>query len=222
MRQSNLKRLADTMAHVATIPAYLFYLAKASLLGHGRAYAGLSQLASRWEGLLGIYLRRALFRRVIAHLGHDVVISYGTLLNRRSIEIGDNVYIGGYSVLGDVRVGKNALIADQVIIPSGSGQHGIRRLDIPMRDQPGEIRVIRLGEDCWIGSNAVVMADVGDHSIVAAGAVVTTKVAPYKIVAGNPARVIGDRREMESGKSQSPDGVGLAALAGHLGRPADG
>ena len=148
MRRSNLKRAADAMAEVATIPTYLLYRAKASLMGHGRAYAGLSQAASRWEGMLGIYLRRAHFRRVIAHLGHDVVISYGTLLNRRSIEPGDNVYIGGYSVLGDVRVGKNTLIADQVMIPSGSGQHGIRRLDVPMRDQPDEFKVIRLGEDC--------------------------------------------------------------------------
>jgi len=222
MWRSILKWVADAVAAAATSPTYLLYLAKSRLMGHGRAYVSLSQKASRWEGMLGIYLRRALFRRVIAHLGHDVVISYGTLLNRRSIELGDNVYIGGYSVLGDVRVGKNTLIADQVMIPSGSGQHGIRRLDVPMRDQPGELRVIRLGEDCWIGSNAVVLADVGSHSIVAAGAVVTTEVAPYTIVAGNPARVIGDRRDLARESPPSPDRVALASISGHFERAGDG
>lgn len=196
IKRSTVKRIAAAAAVAATTPTYVFYMMKAGLIGHGRAYAGLSQKASRWEGTLGIYLRRALFCRVIAKMGRDVVISYGTLLNRRSVELGDNVYIGGYSILGDVRVGKHTLIADHVTIPSGAGQHGIRRLDVPVRDQPGQTQVIRIGEDCWIGSNAVVMADVGRQCIVAAGAVVTSKVDDYKIVAGSPARVIGDRREV--------------------------
>ena len=42
------------------------------------------------------------------------------------------------------------------------------------------------------------MANVGQHCVVGAGSVVTKPVEDYKIVAGNPAVVIGDRREKAS------------------------
>lgn len=48
----------------------------------------------------------------------------------------------------------------------------------------------------WIATNATVVGPcvIGEHAVVAAGAVVTHDVAPYEIVAGNPARVIGSAR----------------------------
>jgi acetyltransferase-like isoleucine patch superfamily enzyme len=51
---------------------------------------------------------------------------------------------------------------------------------------------VRIGRDCWIGTNALVMkgAQLGDGSVVAAGAVVTSEVPPRTLVAGIPARVI--------------------------------
>lgn len=50
----------------------------------------------------------------------------------------------------------------------------------------------RIGRFCSISARSIVMPGitVGDHSIVAAGAIVTRDVAPRSIVAGNPARVI--------------------------------
>jgi acetyltransferase-like isoleucine patch superfamily enzyme len=57
-----------------------------------------------------------------------------------------------------------------------------------------------LEDGCYIGVNAIVLPSVcvGTCAIVAAGAVVTKNVAPYAIVAGVPARVIGDVRELKS------------------------
>jgi acetyltransferase-like isoleucine patch superfamily enzyme len=56
---------------------------------------------------------------------------------------------------------------------------------------------IEIGDDVWIGANAVIVPDVkiGSHAIIAAGAVVTRDVPEYAIAAGVPARTIGDRRE---------------------------
>lgn len=54
---------------------------------------------------------------------------------------------------------------------------------------------VTIGHDVWIGHGAIVLAgrSVGTGAVVAAGAVVTRDVAPYTIVAGNPARVVRSR-----------------------------
>jgi phosphonate metabolism protein (transferase hexapeptide repeat family) len=56
-----------------------------------------------------------------------------------------------------------------------------------------------IGHDVWIGHGAIVLPGrtVGTGAVIAAGAVVTKDVAPYTIVAGNPARVI--RRRFPAG-----------------------
>jgi virginiamycin A acetyltransferase len=56
-----------------------------------------------------------------------------------------------------------------------------------------------IGNDVWIGQNAVILPGVriGDGAIIAANAVVATNVAPYTIVGGNPARLIRRRFDEE-------------------------
>ena len=52
-----------------------------------------------------------------------------------------------------------------------------------------------IGHDVWVGHGAIILPGrtIGTGAVVAAGAVVTKDVAPYAIVAGNPARVIRQR-----------------------------
>jgi len=58
-------------------------------------------------------------------------------------------------------------------------------------------RGIRIGRDVWVGANAGITdgVSIGDHAVVAMGAVVTRDVPDWAIVAGVPAVVLGDRRE---------------------------
>ncbi len=77
-------------------------------------------------------------------------------------------------------------------------QHNFDRTDIPMSEQgASDRRPVIVESDVWIGQNAIVMPGltIGHGSIVAAGAVVTRDVPPYSIVAGIPARIIGNRSE---------------------------
>jgi acetyltransferase-like isoleucine patch superfamily enzyme len=68
-------------------------------------------------------------------------------------------------------------------------------------DDPGSPREVRIGDDVWIGTRAVVLggADVGNGAIIGAAAVVAAKVPDYAVVAGNPARVVGWARPTHRG-----------------------
>ena len=54
---------------------------------------------------------------------------------------------------------------------------------------------MEIGNDVWIGMNAMILSGVkiGDGAVVGAGSVVTKDVEPYAVVAGNPAREIRKR-----------------------------
>lgn len=189
------KIMARGLANLIVVPVCIGFLIQAVCLGRIRACTAVTERAARWPGVLGEYMRAALLKRVLGRVGKDVVVSFGTIFSKPYAEIGDGVYLGTYCMLGDVRIGNDTLIADLVCIPSGPAQHGFDTLDRPIKQQPGELRTVHIGCDGWIGSHAIIMADVGDHCIVAAGSVVTKPVPDYAIVAGNPARPIGDRRE---------------------------
>ena len=90
---------------------------------------------------------------------------------------------------------RDVLIGSVVSIMHGNRQHGIARLDRPVREQPGEWPLVTIGEDSWIGDHAVVMFNVGRHCVVAAGAVVTKPVPDYAIVAGCPAEIVRYRNQ---------------------------
>ena len=84
-----------------------------------------------------------------------------------------------------ITMGDNMMIGDQVTIYD---------TDFHRIDEGSEPRVaaVTIGDNVWLGRGATVLPGVtiGDHSIVAAGAVVTKDVAARTVVAGNPARVV--------------------------------
>jgi virginiamycin A acetyltransferase len=190
--QRVLRYSVAQMADLLTLPVWYSYQLQACLVGPARACLTISKQAAAWSGPSSDFLRRSLYRRILAGMGNDVTIGMGTVISKPTLTLGDMVYIGTFCSLGDAYVGAYTMVADHVSIISG--QHGLAA-DTRMRDQPDSYRRVTIGADCWVGARAVVMADLGDHVVVGAGSVVTKPVAAYAIVAGNPARPIGDRRE---------------------------
>jgi maltose O-acetyltransferase len=109
------------------------------------------------------------------HIGERSVINHGCLLDGRRFPI----WIGS-----DTSIGPEA-----AILTLG---HDPRSLDFADRGGP-----VTIGDHVWIGYRAILLPGVtiGDGSVVAAGAVVSRHVAPFTIVAGNPARTIGHRSD---------------------------
>ena len=96
---------------------------------------------------------------------------------------------------GGIRIGADTMLAANCYVGGGRyDPHG--SCEIPMSQQELPARGVVIEEDCWLGAGAVVIdgVRVGKGSVVAAGAVVTRDVPAYSIVAGIPARPVGQRR----------------------------
>jgi len=194
-RDSPLRRAFDLIADLLVAPYTLSYRIRRRMIGRERAYLELSERAAGWPGMRGQRMRRALHRRMGTPIGEAVILHYGVVLERPPLSIGRMSAVGHYANLQHVSIGDNALISDFVVIVDGRRQHNIDRLDIPINEQGGIVAQTRIGDDVLIGAHSTILADVGDHCVVGAGSVVLDPVPPYMIVAGNPARVIGDRRD---------------------------
>src|SRR5665213_2074870 len=141
-----------------------------------------------WEGLRLFYLRRYL-----ASLGPGSGVQMGCrFLNGRKVSIGlRNVVNFGCLFDGrkfriqtgdDVSIGPEATILTLGHDPQSP----------EFADRGGDVII---GNRVWIGYRALILPGVkiGEGAVVGAGAVVTKDVEPFAIVAGNPARKIGER-----------------------------
>lgn len=190
-----VKALANGVATALVTPAVGCFRLGALLLGRERAFPGWSQAFALIPGLTGVYLRRAFYRFVLPRCGEGVCLNFGTVLSHPTAAIGCNAYVGHYCVVGDVTLEDDVLLGSQVSVINGGGQHGIERLDVPIREQPGKRPRIAIGRDTWIGDRALVLADVGKHCVIGAGAVVTKPIPDYAIAVGVPARVVRYRNQ---------------------------
>lgn len=135
----------------------------------------------------------------LAYLSGDLTIGADCSVNpfavvRGEIRMGDGVRIGAHtSILGF----NHQMANDRPVFQQGTWSKGIT-----------------IGDDVWIGSNATILdgVTVGDHVVVAAGAVVTKNVPDWAVVAGNPARVLRDRRAETKGAPAPDLGARLAAF----------
>ena len=102
------------------------------------------------------------------------------------LEIGDRVFANGGATLVahvGIRIGSDVRIGNLVAIYD-TDHHPLNEVT------PLGRRRIAIGDNAWLGRGAIVLADVGEHAVVAAGAVVTRPVPPRTLVAGNPARPV--------------------------------
>ena len=199
-----LKAAANGVALLLVLPGFLLYRLGALVLGKEKAFPGWSQAFSLLPGLLGVYLRRAFYRLTLRRCSADCCLCFGTVFSHPTAEIGRNVYVGLFCVLGDVTLEDDVLLGSNVSVINGGGQHGIDRLDIPIREQPGVFQRVTVGRDSWLGDRSVVLADVGRQCVVGAGSVVTRLLPDYAIAAGVPARVLRFREGAPTADNGEP------------------
>jgi len=115
--------------------------------------------------------------------------------NGGNITIAERVQVGFFAVIashGSIKIGRDTLIAEHVTI-RGS-QHRYDQGSLPKLNQGYSVDSVVIGENVWIGANVVILpgVEIGDHSVIGAGAVVTHSIPAGKVAVGSPAKVIKD------------------------------
>lgn len=138
-------------------------------------------------------LRMGAYRRAGLSIGPQSTILMSCEMHHAAeIVIGRNTIINPHCFLdgrAGLRIGNNVNISAHVLLVAGT--HDIHDGSC----FAGSAKPIRIEDYVWLCTRAMVLAGVtvGRGAVVAAGAVVTKSIAPYVVVAGVPARKIGER-----------------------------
>lgn len=131
-----------------------------------------------------------------AHISEHVIVrAHDNLLT-----IGRFSQVGPFNVIlvgSPIHIGNHVMTGPHVVIASGN--HDYKQIEKPMRFA-GNLTSgpIVIEDNVWIGANVTITDGVriGHDAVVGANSVVTKDVAPFDIVGGVPARVIGNRLDM--------------------------
>lgn len=135
-------------------------------------------------------------------LGENVCLYGFDYLNAEGdqgyIKIGERSHIDQFCVLygqGGLEIGKFSAIASGVKIYSQSNQYKYN-LNQKIIDQPVVYKKVIIGDDVWVGANAVILPGVRieEGAIVGACSLVKDDVPTYAIVGGIPAKIVGWRK----------------------------
>ena len=123
------------------------------------------------------------FAVIINHTGRIAIGARCAISSFNHISTGDE----------DLVIGDHVRIAPNVTILGADRK--VKQRDVLIMDQGRSHKSTNIGDDVLIGAGAVILPGcrIGTGVVIGAGSVVTRDVAPYAIVAGSPARVIGQR-----------------------------
>jgi len=156
------------------------------------------------QGACLLFPQGALYNEHLIHIGAETIVGPGASISAGMapgqqmptdpvVSIGSRCLIGrGSHIVGhweivigdDIQTGPYVYITDQ--------NHTYEDPVVPIgRQWPTEVPV-RIGSGSWLGANAVILpgAQIGEHVVVAAGAVVRGEVPDRCVVAGVPARIV--------------------------------
>ena len=136
---------------------------------------------------------------------HSVVESFSCINNAvGDVVIGDYTRIGLHNtIIGPVTIGSHVNLAQGITVTALN--HNFSNPQQRIDEQGVSTQPVTIGDDVWIGANAVILpgVNIGNHCVVAAGAVVTKDVPDNTLVAGVPAKPIKKLRNENEGRMKN-------------------
>lgn len=163
-----------------------------------RVLWGLVKPLFRFSPRIFFAWRNFLMRCFGARIGNQVhIYNSAVIYFPWNLEVGDWSAIGEQALiynLGPVRIGARVTISQRAHLCAGTHDHADPSM--PLLKPP-----VTVADQAWICADAFLGpgVTVGEGAVVGARAVVVKDVAPWQIVAGNPARVVGQREWLSNG-----------------------
>lgn len=140
------------------------------------------------------WIRNTLAKGFLDHAGENLRVKSGGDFPP-FIKVGNNSELGTRCLIqSGVEIGNDVIMGPDVKIYTKN--HNYASLNTPIRTQgESDINPVIIGNDVWIAANVIILpgTKIGNHAILAAGAVVTKDVPDNAVVGGNPAKVIKKR-----------------------------
>ncbi len=184
------KFLVYLISTLITLPIAILYKSTNALIKGDHLFMSIGQSLLLFPGKFGSYIRVAFYHQVLPSFSKNVYIGFGTYFSHPDVEVGEGVYIGSYCIIGKVKIRNHVTIGSNVNILSGKKQNNFEELGKPIQEQGGFFESVEIGENCWIGNGAIIMANLGKQCIIGAGSVIAKETSDYEILAGNPAKLI--------------------------------
>lgn len=148
-------------------------------------------------GILWRKFRYWVCKPLFLSCGVNVKVESGAYFGTgNTISIGDHSGIGRNSrIYKCTTIGSNVMMGTDVLIVTDN--HEFDSTDVPMIQQGHRpLAPVKIGDDVWIGSKAIILpgVTVGSGVVIGAGAVVSKDVPDWAIVVGNPARIVRYRK----------------------------
>lgn len=196
---------------ISVIRGYLYSLFKIERSGFLSVAKGVTIIGKKLTTKNRCKIEENVFIQTIAkdgiYLDEGSTVCFGALIRPSShwggeigegLVLGKNSSIGAYSYIGcsgKICIGSNVLIGPSVSLIAEN--HVFSDLNKSIKEQGVIRRGIKIEDDVWIGTRAVILdgVSIGRGSVVAAGAIVVKDVAPYSVVGGVPARLLRKRQD---------------------------
>ncbi|NTW27553.1 MAG: maltose O-acetyltransferase [Candidatus Moranbacteria bacterium] len=141
--------------------------------------------------IIKVGIRLKLWKMIFNHIGKKTIIAKTIIVySPENISIGNNTIINEYVMLNartNINIGNDVHISPFVIINTGGLDY-----DKTMEERKHIEKPVTIEDGVWIGSGAIINPgiNIGENTVVGAGAVVTTDLPSNSVAVGVPAKVI--------------------------------
>ena len=128
-------------------------------------------------------------RHIAKEVGKNINVEKGASV-QEDVILKDGANVGVNCLIGrETVIGKNVMMAPDCQIHTRNKKYNkeLRRYKGYEPTKP-----VVIGDNCWLGSRVLIMpgVEIGEGSMIAAGAVVAKNMPPYSVIAGNPAKPV--------------------------------